>query len=205
MVKAAFRLLFVALGTFSFDCVNAQNTPPNTSKLTRTKDTTILKEVVVRSPLERYRDDSADRAQIYHKILQDARRKVKLYPTLGLDSLHKPTIGIAYEGLLSKWARKLSGKYKKDKAFEQQFTVDEAEKRTWVRYNDQLIKRAIPHLSEDSVSMLLLKYPVSIAFSNDAGQLELIMWARSSYRDWLKISDSSQVAATSVNKTIYRD
>jgi hypothetical protein len=142
-----------------------------------------LSNVDVLSDIAKYSRDSVNMAIIYRKVYEDATRK----PTksvFGDPSPMRLSLGVQYEGLITAFARKISGKQKTDKRFVTDFRRTQAEKYITLKYNPEVV-RGIISLVTDSIPVFIQTYPMDEAYARAASPLEIKMWIRSNFKDWV--------------------
>jgi hypothetical protein len=99
--------------------------------------------------------------------------------------------GIAVRGLFSTLAEHLLGQTKKKKKFRNTFFEDEKNKFIATRYSPELVT-ALTGLTGDSVGYFMNARPMPYDYARSASDLELKMWIRYNYRQWMnKLKDST--------------
>jgi len=116
--------------------------------------------------LTKYQQDSAERAVIYKIPLQRRPPSVLASPVSAL-------------------AEKFSKKAKRTYQFQKNFAAGEIEKFIDTRYTPELVTQ-LTGLEGDSIGHFMYAYPMDYEFARLASDLELKMWIRSSYKEWLK-------------------
>ncbi|RYE25121.1 MAG: hypothetical protein EOP51_05170 [Sphingobacteriales bacterium] len=142
-----------------------------------------LKNVDVLSDVAKYHRDSVNMAQIYKKVYEDATRKPKS-SIFGQPSPIGLSIGVQYEGLVSAFARKISGKQKSDKRFINDFKHTQANKFIDLKYNPEIV-RGVVEMDTTGIPEFIRAYPMEESYARTASALEIKMWIRSNFRDWI--------------------
>jgi len=151
-----------------------------------------LEEVEIHSGYEKYRTDSINTYTIYRKHIKDAQ--IKLKPEFAKEAIRAGEIGLIMPGAVSELASRVSGQKKKDKRLLRCIERDMEDKYISIRYHEDVIK-AVTGLQGDSVLLFLKAYPMSLNFARSASPLELKMWIRNNFKQWLnRPKDSLQVA-----------
>ncbi len=135
-----------------------------------------LQNVDILSDLKRYSRDSVDMARTYKKVYEDATRR----PTKSIFGNPSPiglSVGMQYEGLISSFARKISGRQKTDKRFVADFKRTQAEKYIMLKYNPEIVSSVI-QLIADSILAFIRMYPMEESYARAASPLEIKMWIR---------------------------
>ncbi len=125
-----------------------------------------LQEFKVRpGHLTKYQVDSIERAQTYKLPLQRTAPSAFMSPASALAEL-------------------FSKKAKRTYEFQKVFAAGEKEKFVDSRYTADLVTR-ITHLEGDSVGLFMNTHPMPYNYARLASELELNMWIRNSYKEWL--------------------
>lgn len=133
-----------------------------------------LQEIEVRPELEKYKEEHEEMLRTYNKTFTDAQRKPQIYGSNG----------VVVSGLISGLASWASGQKKKDKRFLKDFNKTEAQKLTDLRYNPKVVMSAT-HTSRDTAILFIRNHPMAADFAEHATSLELLMWIRHNYNQWL--------------------
>ena len=138
-----------------------------------------LKEYVVHNytPFQR---DSAEMAKLYDKELNTKRIK----PKMGTPD-NNAGVGIAMNGLIGSAVQKMSRSYKQNKKFKENFKRDMEQKFIDTRYTPKLVT-ALTGYEGDSLAVFMNSYPMEYAFARAATELELKMWIRDNYKDYVQ-------------------
>ena len=118
-----------------------------------------------------YKLDSIERSIIYGRGLRDARKKVQV----GLGN------GFVFYNLPSQFAKRVTGRLKREKRFLRLFEDGEKEKFIATRYNMAVVNK-VTGLKGDSAAHFMNANPIDYEFARTATELELVMWVRSSYK-----------------------
>ena len=133
-----------------------------------------IKEVTVKAKTYNYRQDSVENRAIYHK----AFRTVNEHPTVGFAN------GVAVTGLFSELAYRVSGKKKRAKILIKNIAANEQEHAIGSRYTPDLTNR-MTGLTGDTLASFMNAYPMPFDYALAASELELKMWIRDNYKDWI--------------------
>ncbi len=125
--------------------------------------------------LNQYQMDSAERASIY---------KVPLRQT------HPSPFNSPISTIAEKFSKRAKAVYK----FQKNFAAGEKEKYIDLYYTPDLVAN-VTGLTGDSVGHFMYAYPLPYDFAGTATDLELKMWIRSNYKNWL-----NRIEADSIGK-----
>ena len=126
-----------------------------------------IKEVKVRSPYAKWKEDSARNRLIYKKELADAVFK----PIVSLNN------GIQLDGFFSNLALIISGKKKRYQKFKAEIERNEREDFSSIRYTPAVVTRVTG--LEDSAAVVSIKQnPMPRNFLVAATELEFLQWIR---------------------------
>ena len=125
-----------------------------------------IKEVQVRSPYAKWQEDSAANRLIYRKRLAEAHFKPKMYPE-----------SLRVDGVITKFALKISGMKKRALQFEREMERNEQEDFSNIRYNKAVVMR-VTGLEDSAAVAFLKKYPMTRDFLVNAKELEFLQWIR---------------------------
>ena len=134
-----------------------------------------LKEYVLHPDYTPYQKDSAEMAERYKTEL--SKQPVKV----GFSTAD----GGGFSGLIGGPVQKMSKSYKQNKKFKENFKKDEEQKFIDTRYTPQLTT-ALTGFSGDSLAIFMNTYPMEYKFARTASDLEIKMWIRQNYKDYLK-------------------
>jgi hypothetical protein len=124
-----------------------------------------LDEVVMRPGLlTQYQIDSTERAEIY-KIPLGRRR---------------PTVMSPVSALAEKFSKKAKSTYR----FQQVFAAGEVEKFVDTRYTPALVT-SLTGITGDSIGYFMHAFPMPYDFARAATNLEMKMWIRDNYKQWI--------------------
>ncbi len=126
--------------------------------------------VIVKGDMTKYQRDSISRRNLYRLDLD--RKKVAGV----LPSIFHPASALAQ--LFSK-------KVKTRDAFQHNFTAWEQEKYTDTRYTPELVAQ-LTGMQGDSLHFFMNTYPMPYDFARAASEMEIKMWIRYNYRQWIK-------------------
>lgn len=135
-------------------------------------------EVTVRTKYHQFQIDSAARMAIYHKVLKDVAEKPQFTVGGGAGSA-----GIGMEGGISKLARIISGREKREKKFVKDLIEDQQYRFTSTRYTPALVEQQTG-LSGDTAALFMAQNPMPYDYARAASDLEVKMWIRTQYRAW---------------------
>ena len=113
-----------------------------------------------------YQTDSMERAKTYKIQLQ--RRPPS-----------------AFVSPVSALAEKFSKKAKRTYQFQKDFAAGETEKFIDTRYTPEVVTE-LTGLTGDSIGHFMYAYPMEYDFARNATDLEIKMWIRSNFKEWLK-------------------
>lgn len=133
-----------------------------------------LEEHVVHN-LTPFQKDSIEMTTIYSKELSTKPVKV------GFSSAN----GGGVTGLIGAPVKKMSRSYKRNKRFKENFKRDMEQKYIDTRYTSELVT-AITGFTGDSVFTFINSYPMEYSFARSASDLELKMWIRNNYKEYIK-------------------
>ncbi len=124
-----------------------------------------LNGVVVKG-LSEYQKDSIHRASIYKDVISYSQEK----------SIKSP-ISTVYE--------KFSKKYKDLRKFQEQIKNTEEQKYIDTKYTPE-ITNAMTKLTDDTLAEFMNLYPMEFEFARSASPLEIKMWIKYNYKDYLE-------------------
>lgn len=125
-----------------------------------------LKEVNVRSPYAKWKEDSATNRLIYRKRLGEADFRAKVYPE-----------SLMVKGVFTKFALKVSGMEKRALKFKTEMERNEQEDFSNIRYNKAVVMR-VTGLPDSAAVQFLKAHPMPRAFLVSATELEFLQWIR---------------------------
>ena len=134
-----------------------------------------LKDFILHPGYTPFQKDSIEMAALYSKELNKQRIK----PKVGLNN------GLAVDGLIGSAVQKMSRSYKQNKKFQENFKKDEEQKYIDTRYRPELVT-AVTGFTGDTVAVFINAYPMEYDFSRAATDLELRMWIRDNYKEYLR-------------------
>ena len=133
-----------------------------------------LQEHVVHN-LTPFQKDSMEMTSMYSKELNTKPVKV------GFSSAN----GGGVTGLIGAPVKKMSRSYKRNKKFKENFKNDMEQKFIDTRYTPALVT-SITGFTGDSVFVFINSYPMEYSFARAASDLELKMWIRNNYKEYVK-------------------
>ncbi len=137
-----------------------------------------LRGVEVRSPLARFREDSAFNRQFFHKELGYARSQVSFGSS-------NSGIGVGSSGLVSELALIVSGKRKAARRLEEEMLFLEGLQYSNIRYNANLVASQTG-LPDSAAEAFIVRNPIPNEFLRAASEAELKMRIRETYRQELR-------------------
>lgn len=133
-----------------------------------------LKEYILHPEYTPYQKDSVEMAMLYSDQLNTNTIKP------GFSSAN----GGGFTGLIGGAVQKVSKSYKQKKRFRENFLKDEQQKYIDTRYTPQLVT-ALTNLTGDTLAVFMNTYPMEYKFARTATDLELKLWIRDNYKDYL--------------------
>jgi len=128
---------------------------------------TTLKEFVYKGDKRtKYQIDSAERMELYHTPLSKRPPSPFNSPVSAIAELFNKKARMAY-------------------AFQKAYVTDEEDRFIDTRYTTKLVSQ-LTRLTGDSVAHFMYAYPMPYDFARNASDLELKMWIREKYKEWLK-------------------
>ena len=136
-----------------------------------------LDEVEVLSDVAKFKKDSTDNAIIYRKMTKDVERKTQVTVSGGTMSG-----GVAVEGFITEFARRISGRHQREKRLLKTIHQNQREKFVALRYNAALVKEVIG-LDADSAESFIAQNEMPYEFARTASDLEISAWIRELYKN----------------------
>jgi hypothetical protein len=93
--------------------------------------------------------------------------------------------GGGFTGLIGGPIQKLTRSYKKNKRFKETFKSDMEQKFVATRYTPKLVN-TITGFTGDSLAIFMNTYPMEYTFARTATDLEVKVWIRDNYKEYLK-------------------
>lgn len=124
-----------------------------------------LNEVIVRPRYYQYQADSARRASTYQRTMARQRTSSAMSP-------------------VSLLAERFNARSKQIRRFQQEFNAWEDQRFIDVRYNTDIVTQ-LTGLRGDSLAAFMNAYPMPYDYARAASELELKMWIRNNYREWI--------------------
>ena len=140
-----------------------------------------LQEYILHPDYTPYQKDSAEMAIRYSTELS----KTAIKP--GFSTAN----GGGFTGIIGSAVQKVSRSYKQNKKFKKNFQQDLEQKYIDTRYTPVLVT-ALTGFAGDTLAVFMNTYPMEYKFARTASDLELKMWIRNNYKEYLK---SQNVAA----------
>ncbi|HNB80814.1 MAG TPA: hypothetical protein PLP34_04385 [Chitinophagaceae bacterium] len=125
-----------------------------------------LKPVVIRQGLSQYQIDSLERAQLYKEAFTYEQQKSVFSP---ISSLYQ----------------RFSRKYKNLRHFQAQIIDIEKQKFIDTRYTPELV-HVLTKLENDELALFMTNYPMEYDYARAATDLEIKMWIKYNFQDYLK-------------------
>lgn len=142
----------------------------------------VIDTVVIGKGLTKYQKDSLEKREIYGKKVDYRPAKPQL-PKLKELEAGKPFV---IKAPISGFIEKRQKRYKRLKAFQERYAATETQNFIDSRYSDSLVATLTP-LKDDSLAIFMRTYPMPYAFARAASDLEIKMWIRHNYREWLQL------------------
>ena len=134
-----------------------------------------LEEVEILSDMAKFKKDSATKHTIYRKTLKDAGHK----PGASFNN------GFAVDGIFTSLAFWISGKGKKNRKFTETLIYHEQSRFIGMKYNPRIVSEQTS-LTEEEAQRFMMEYPMPYDYARAASDLEIKMWIRTNYREWVK-------------------
>ncbi len=142
-------------------------------KVYMTLKTTSLKPVTIKRGPTEYQKDSANRADIYKDVFDYQQQKSAFSPVTSV-------------------YQKFSKKYKNLRKFQEQIVDNEKQKFIDTRYTPELTAK-LTRLEGEEVSSFMNQYPMDYEYARVATELEIKMWIKYNFQDYLKKGKPSYV------------
>ena len=152
-----------------------------------------LQEFILRPDYSPYQKDSAEMSALYSKELHVK----KITPSLSGGSDNG--FGISATGLISSMAQKMSKSYKRNKRFKKTFKQDMEQKYIDTKYAPGLVT-ALTGFTGDTLAVFMNHYPMDYAFARASTDLELKMWIRNNYKEYLEKNNYQKGPLQNVSK-----
>jgi len=141
-----------------------------------------LDTVEVAQEMTAFEKSYREHQRLYSEALNYKPPKTKLPRRKDRKAGQPLTIEAPLSGLLGK----SSGDYKRSRSFKKMYASAEARSFIEQRYDTTLVT-ALTGLSGDSLYRFMQAYPMSLDFADQATDIELKMWIRYNYREWMKL------------------
>ena len=135
-------------------------------KVYMTVKTTSLKQVTIKRGPTEYQKDSANRADIYKDAFEYQQQKSAFSPVTTI-------------------YQKFSKKYKNLRKFQEQIVDNEKQKFIDTRYTAELTTK-MTQLEGDDLASFMNQYPMDYEYARVATELEIKMWIKYNFQDYLK-------------------
>lgn len=144
----------------------------------------VIDTVVVHKGLTKYQKDSSERREIYGRKVDERPAKFRLSRT---DPNYKGGGRgmVNFDAPLSAPFQRISRKNKQLKQFQEQYKLNEEQLFIYSRYNPDSVT-ALTGLQNDSLYQFMQACPMSYSFARAASTLEIKMWIRHNYKEWIK-------------------
>ena len=133
-----------------------------------------MQEYILHPDYTPYQKDSAEMATLYGKELN----------TKPIKTSFNSANGGGFSGLIGGPVQKMSKSYKRNKKFKENFKREQEQKYIDTRYTPKLAG-AITGFTGDTLSIFMNTYPMEYSFARAATDLELKMWIRANYKEYL--------------------
>lgn len=140
----------------------------------------LIDTVVIRPDLSPYQKDSLARGIIFGKKARQPTARFGLNkqgPQGGFGVLLNNPISAPYQ--------RLSPKYKRLRAFQKRYRENEKQLFIDSRYTPALVQE-LTGLQGDTVAYFMNQYPMDYDYARAASDLELMLWIKHNYREWLQ-------------------
>jgi hypothetical protein len=141
----------------------------------------VIDTIIIRKDVTEYQKDSLENREIYGKKVDYRPAKTQL-PKLKELEAGKPFV---IKAPISGFIEKRQKKYKRLKAFQQRYIETEMQRFIDSRYTPALVAE-LTQLSGDSISVFMQDYPMPYSFARAASDLEIKMWIKYNYKEWIK-------------------
>ena len=148
--------------------------------ITLNSESQMLDTIVIHRELTKFEKDSIENRKLYGNTLDYKPPKVKLPSLKDLKAGESLKIGSPISGLLGKTTKE----YKKNKAFKEMYENDEHQTFIESRYTPELVTK-LTTLEGNALYDFKQAYPMSYDYARQASNLEVMMWIKYNYKDWL--------------------
>jgi hypothetical protein len=158
----------------------------------------VLDTVVIRRGLTKYQQDSLDRHQLYDKDLNYKPLKTKLpkWNDKWADLGGPAKINGPLSGLLDKRSKSS----KRIKSFKEMYATGESQAFIDSRYSKGLVTD-LTGLKDDSLGLFMQAYPMSYDYARTASDLEVKMWIKYNYKEWMQSHTAPASPAPKIDST----
>lgn len=122
-----------------------------------------------------YQKDSIAMRETYNKELNTSAIK----PKVGMNN------GLEVDGLIGSAVQKISRGYKKNKKFKEEFIKQEQDLFIDTRYTPTLVN-SLTGFTGDTLAFFINTYPMDYGFARTASDLEIKMWIRYNYKEYIR-------------------
>lgn len=127
---------------------------------------TLLNEVIIKKGPTQYQIDSANRASLYKSVYEYDQQKSVFSP-----------VTTVYQ--------KFSKRYKNLRKFQTQILSNEQQKYISTRYSEEIVKSLTPLTDQDEIAKFMNAYPMEYDYARAASDLEVKMWIKYNYQDYI--------------------
>ena len=182
-VKELDRITFSLTGYRSVEMLIMDATPDRfvTVKMERAQ---LALDTVKVLGLTQYQEDSLKRRLIFGKKVSEKPVKFKRLKPHSLYGGSGNGI-LTYQAPISSLIQKRTKTYKRLKAFQDRFKKDEAQAFVDSRYSLELVTE-LTALQGDSLKAFISAYPMPLDYARSATEVEVKMWVKYNYREWIK-------------------
>ena len=138
----------------------------NTQIIHLSVKTVNLTNVIIKQGPTKYQLDSAKRADIYKDAFEYSQTKSVMSPVTSV-------------------YQKFSKKHKDMRRFQEQIVDFEQQKFIDTRYSEELTS-SMTKLKDDELGQFMKAYPMELDFARAASELEIKMWIKYNFQDYLK-------------------
>lgn len=146
-----------------------------------TPESMILDTIIIHRERTKYEKDSIEKRQLYDKVLTYQPPKTKLPRLKDLEAGQPLKITGPISGLLGKKFRKS----KECKAFQEMYSRDESQAFIDSRYTAELVTQ-LTGMEGEGIYKFMQAYPMSYAYPRQASNLEVMMWIKFNYKEWIQ-------------------
>ncbi len=141
-----------------------------------------LREIEIRNPVAKWKQDSAANRLIYKKELDYATRRLKLRPTLKNGFL-------TFEDIFSIMSLRATGRQKQYRQLKSEMERNEKEDLSFFRYHPRIVMQ-VTGLDDSAARVFIKRNPMPREFLATATELDFMQWIRN--RQKLGIANRSR-------------